>query len=678
MALANIERKLTGKNQAKEDMVLALSSRSNWMQQLVPAPTAVATLAQLALLSTSHDDFELVRPEKGFQYVNHPKSFKACLMQVANEGYEAFEESHVGMDAIRFATMGIPEEMKNAINILVRGNDRDRQVFLPKSLKSISSAANVCLLRSGQIVEKYDSVMKLVDELNETGMSTKGHNEQTKAEEELKKKNEELQVKHLEEWKEKQEAEVKVFKEMLTKREREYEQALNDLPSPLGLLGLKFLEGVSDAATGALSIMRPSSWAKGAINMATGAANLITGEAAPNQEVETERMTNQTMLVYTMGLKLHADQISKALDTLFDEKGFCKDQKILMGLNFMFDAARKNLADPAVNSDLKLEVQVFYDKVKSTLEKVDFHDDTNVQAVKDELKELHMTAIGLKAQADSVLGSSLQKATPEGVKAGMKAEKKADGIQEHAVRNAQAKFDTTREMFNTAKDDYAKTTQSLLETNKKLNESLLKISQLDASTASLRDILDMLQEGLKLLTKLKDQWSKLSLFFQEMANLIKMASDKTKQFVDYAKEGELSSYAKNQVYVYARESVTIGYVVHRIASGYFEFSRDHLMAPVSQIPRLMVLNAEDDKAEIQERKAEVMKGCKDATRELKLKIMSEKDEYDSALKARMKRIKEEFDVLTESLPQAEKQKISLAVKSGIEKSEDMIGDIDDF
>merc|ERR1712037_1025008 len=166
-------------------------------------------------------------------------------------------------------------------------------------------------------------------------------------------------------------------------------------------------------------------------------------------------------------------------------------------------------------------------------------------------------------------------------------------------------------------------------------------------------------------------WSKLSLFFQEMANLIKMASDKTKQFVDYAKEGELSSYAKNQVYVYARESVTIGYVVHRIASGYFEFSRDHLMAPVSQIPRLMVLNAEDDKAE-------VMKGCKDATRELKLKIMSEKDEYDSALKARMKRIKEEFDVLTESLPQAEKQKISLAVKSGIEKSEDMIGDIDDF
>merc|ERR1719458_334072 len=427
-----------------------------------------------------------------------------------------------------------------------------------------------------------------------------------------------------------------------------------------------------------MSVMRPSTWAKGGINMVTGVANLITGEAAPNQEVETERMTNQTMLVYPMGLKLHADQIRKALDTPCDEKGFCKDQKILMGLNFMFDAARKNLADPAVNADLKLEVQVFYDKVKSTLEKVDFHDDTNVQAVKDELKELHMTAIGLKAQADSVLGSSLQKATPEGVKAGMKAEKKADGIQEHAVRNAQAKFDTTREMFNTAKDDYAKTTQSLLETNKKLNESLLKISQLDASTASLRDILGMLQEGLKLLTKLKDQWSKLSLFFKEMANLIKLASDKTKQFVDYAKEGELSPLMKNQVYVYARESVTIGYVVHRIASGYFDFSREHLMAPVSQIPKLMVLNAEDDMAKIQELKADVMKGCKDATRELELKIASEKDEYDSALKARMKRIKEEFDVLTESLPQAEKQKISLAVKSGIEKSEDMIGDIDDF
>ena len=177
---------------------------------------------------------------------------------------------------------------------------------------------------------------------------------------------------------------------------------------------------------------------------------------------------------------------------------------------------------------------------------------------------------------------------------------------------------------------------------------------------------------------MKEQWSKLSLFFNEMANLIEMASDKTKQFVDYANEGELSSVTKNQVYVFVEKSMTIGYVVHRIASGYFDFSKKHLMAPVSQIPKLMVLNAEDDKAEIQKLKADVMKACDDASYELELKIMSEKDEYDSALKARMKRIKEEFDVLTESLPQAEKQKISLAVKSGIEKSEDMIGDLGDF
>ena len=34
MALANIERKLTGKNQANEDMVRVLSSRANWMEQV--------------------------------------------------------------------------------------------------------------------------------------------------------------------------------------------------------------------------------------------------------------------------------------------------------------------------------------------------------------------------------------------------------------------------------------------------------------------------------------------------------------------------------------------------------------------------------------------------------------------------------------------------------------------
>ena len=72
--------------------------------------------------------------------------------------------------------------------------------------------------------------------------------------------------------------------------------------------------------------------------------------------------------------------------------------------------------------------------------------------------------------------------------------KKDEGIDKSAPRQAQAKIDTTREMFQNAKDDYAKTSQMLVETNQKLNASLLKISQLDASTASLRDILGMLQE----------------------------------------------------------------------------------------------------------------------------------------------------------------------------------------
>ena len=456
----------------------------------------MATLAQLALLSTSHDDFELVRPEKGFQYVNHPKSFKACLMQVANEGYEAFNESHVGMDEIRLATMGIPGDMKSAVNILVRGTDRDRQVFLPKALASIQNAADVCVVRSEEIVEKYKSVMNLIDELNETGVSTKGHNEQEKAQKELEKKNEELQAKNLEEWKEKQDAEVKLFKEQLTKREKEYEQALADMPGPMKLLGLKLAEGCVEAACGAMSMLRPSSWFKGVkqgVGVVKELDQMVKGQASPNQEV-AERMTNQTMLVYSMGLKQHADQIGVAQKELFDEKGFSKDKKNLGSLLYFLDQARRNMEEPGVDADLKERVEVFYDNVKSTLEKVDFHDDTNVPAVKAELKELHMAALGFHAEASSVLKCSLQKATPEGVKAGMNCGKKDEGIDKSAPRQAQAKIDTTREMFQNAKDDYAKTSQMLVETNQKLNASLLKISQLDASTASLRDILGMLQE----------------------------------------------------------------------------------------------------------------------------------------------------------------------------------------
>ena len=52
----------------------------------------------------------------------------------------------------------------------------------------------------------------------------------------------------------------------------------------------------------------------------------------------------------------------------------------------------------------------------------------------------------------------------------------------------QAKVETTNEMFSNTQEQYFETNKNLLETNKMLNQSLVDISKLDASTTSLKAV----------------------------------------------------------------------------------------------------------------------------------------------------------------------------------------------
>ena len=136
----------------------------------------------------------------------------------------------------------------------------------------------------------------------------------------------------------------------------------------------------------------------------------------------------------------------------------------------------------------------------------------------------------------------------------------------------------------------------------------------------------------------------------------------------------MGEITKNQIFVYAREAVTVGYVVQRLATGYVEFSEEHLMGPIAKLPSLMVL----DKEEANRHKDTIMRGCKDAQAHLKLMQMNEKREFDRALKARMITIKEEFSAVTEGIPMAVKLEIKAAVLSGMRNSQSMQENIDEF
>ena len=82
-------------NDKNETALLMMSTRMNWAEFLTPAPLSIALLGQLMLVAGEKDfSLENQRPENGFQFIHHPKSFRACLVQVSNTGWRAFNAAH--------------------------------------------------------------------------------------------------------------------------------------------------------------------------------------------------------------------------------------------------------------------------------------------------------------------------------------------------------------------------------------------------------------------------------------------------------------------------------------------------------------------------------------------------------------------------------------------------------
>lgn len=96
-AVANLNNAMINANSGdnkNETAVLMMTPSMNWAEFLTHATLSIALLGQLMLVAGEKDfSLEHQRPEKGFQFIEHPESFRACLVQVSNTGWRAFNEA---------------------------------------------------------------------------------------------------------------------------------------------------------------------------------------------------------------------------------------------------------------------------------------------------------------------------------------------------------------------------------------------------------------------------------------------------------------------------------------------------------------------------------------------------------------------------------------------------------
>ena len=159
---------VSSKQAVDEDFKLQLSTHMNWEHLLSPAPLSIGLLGDLMIMSSQTRDFAIdgEKPRNGFiQYVKYPKSFRATLVQIGNEGQRAFMVAHNNMDKIRLLTGDVPGYMKEATEILVTGDEEMVHDYLPAPMERIRQSAEQSVSLSKAVVWQFENVLNLTSEV---------------------------------------------------------------------------------------------------------------------------------------------------------------------------------------------------------------------------------------------------------------------------------------------------------------------------------------------------------------------------------------------------------------------------------------------------------------------------------------------------------------------------------
>ena len=479
------------------------------------------------------------------------------------------------------------------------------------------------------------------------------------------------------------------------KRSKDYDKALDSMPDGWSLLGMKVVEGLSSAVTDGLSLVatRGMSGMSRVAGMVTGMATSPAGKSdtsplancgAPptGGQTQPEAPSFEDGIVYN-NMKQHTQQIQHALKTFFDCEGYNRDVKEVRAAMTLFKQAEKDVLAAGVSPGLK-ESSTFYRDLIDICKKVEKecmkggHEEAEKQ--KSKLEDILTKAVKVEALANAATATlGLNKKAPFMSKSSAEKGSNDDSAPTLAVKMAQSKMEMTSAQLNQSQDQYNLASENLTKVNRKLAETLREICQLDSETATIKEILDMLRKGLLLLSKLKEQWGQLTIFFEGMATLIKVNLHKrTDKFIKQADQlGDLKiksgmspqKFSKDLIYSSAREATCVGYVVNKLASQYFEVSHRYLMPPMGRLSKLMVLDKDQDRAKILRLKGQIMAECEEAQAEIMKMVESEKTKFTASIQNRMATIESEFGSIVNNpaVSQEERKAIKMEAKKAVEQ-----------
>uniref|UniRef100_A0A4W3GPJ1 Uncharacterized LOC103191511 n=1 Tax=Callorhinchus milii TaxID=7868 RepID=A0A4W3GPJ1_CALMI len=578
VAINSAIMKLSKAENVRKDTAMMMQPYANWEEFLMPGPTAIAILGELIFISAA-DDFPINKnnPDKTYEFIKYPESFRACLMQVSNQGWMAFNKAHKNMDQIRLESLNIPGYIKFLVQTLMQDNETIVKALLPGQLNTIKTVADKCLKLANSVDEEFLTVVELIQELMEVSVSARSvHEENVK---EVKKALEEAKIKEVSAKRANELAE-KHFTKMsssLDEAQTSYRaQMLISTPSVLNMGAAALVDGVSNVLKNDADEL---------INITLKLKEFIS----PGESIDMTKLFDQRTESSNSNV---CKQRFRTLETEIENEENCKAKKPAL-----------KLCKQGVKLCCELE----------EITKLQSKDGKGNKELATKINKLHQQIIMFTSACKKSQNETPFPAIPPN----LAKTNTNPGILQTLINNTHVKAELNRSQLNQAKEDYERSMENMKKCNDEHDEILIKIRNCEVQEIDFDTTVKMLVKGLKLLGNVKDQWAKMIGFFQMISNIIDSSLNTSLgQLVTNIEPGHSvtgytqNKFVKDMIYNHAFQASNVANLVNMISGTYVEVSRNHLMDRVSSLGKLMSMDPTESNFNLERQMFQ--KGCDEA------------------------------------------------------------------
>ncbi|XP_036374389.1 uncharacterized protein LOC118770731, partial [Megalops cyprinoides] len=666
---------LTKASDCRDDTKILMQPYANWEDYLTPIPMSIALLGELVFIS-SNVDFSIRQgsPEGGFKHVKYPDSFRACLMQVCNAGWRAFNEAHKNMDQIRLHTSNIPSYIKTAEKVLSLPDDAAIEAILPLQLEEIDDIANKCLKLSESTEVKFTDALELIQELLESCTSAK--ETYGKELEEVRKKIEEAKLRE----KAAREANrwaTEAFKNMskqLDEAHKSFTKSMASMPSGWEVIGMNFVEGLTNTITTVLSGVTSIVCGNPFAFMGSPFAAVAGFALGPkNNPVAASNIFSKSSQILSLvqGFSSFIDKDQIKWSEVTDQHSGAPQNNWLNSIlkNVQMSISTENECEPKRQA---LEICTNALNISSELgshapgaEPGDAKTKELVQAMKGLTEAAQVFDTRSKAATNT---SAFNIKPPQLFKA--QSVSSGSSSKGHIVAdNARFRIEQSRAQLDKVRELYEKSVETLEKNQQELTEILVTMRNCEVKEIDLTTTLKFLAQGLEAMGRVKEQWQKLVRFFQMVCNIVKTClTSSLKDFVNTG-QGESETKIKYSSKMFLRDVIynqafhlsIVASLLHMISSTYTQVSSQYLMDSISTLSRLMSLDP--SKPEFLSERKRMNDACDNAQKVIKQLVQKNKLDFDEKTRARFKKIETDLKAVLPPAPEEDTKQLQEIVAS---------------